>query len=122
MPNLPGYHLPPEGACLQLICIQNKFNVCFQHIFNICHSLVNYSSKSRLKYFNINVSSSQYATGKWEDNGSEEGRENILLTLIECNRDVCIMSSRPLSASIHSVKRHLSALHFVAVNSDTFYI
>lgn len=45
MPNLSGYNLPPKGACLELICIQNKSNVCFQHIFNICHSLINYSRK-----------------------------------------------------------------------------
>ncbi len=28
---------------------------------------------------------------KWEDNGSEEGNENTLLTLIECNSDVTVM-------------------------------
>lgn len=51
MPNLPGYNLPPKGACLELICIQNKSNVCFQHIFNICHLLINYSGQRVLIFY-----------------------------------------------------------------------
>lgn len=38
---------------------------------------------------------------KWEDNGSEERNENILLTLTECNSDVYVMSCAQCVDEIH---------------------
>ena len=48
---------------------------------------------------------------KWEDNGSEEENENILLTLIECNSDVNVMS-----CAYSSVE--LSSLYFSSVSTS----